>query len=153
MSNSIVILVALAACSSSPSKATDGGDPSIDASPTWANIDPVLEPIAAATGVPALAAAVVRHNAVLGVGAVGVRRRFFQGTEVTDWDKWHLGSETKAMTAVVAARLVADGVIQWNETLPQLLPSMATMNAAFANVTLTELLGHCAGLASAYDDV
>jgi CubicO group peptidase (beta-lactamase class C family) len=153
MSNSIVILVALAACSSSPSKATDGGDPPIDASPTWANLDPVLEPIAAATGVPALAAAVIRHNAVLGVGSVGVRRRFFQGAEVTDWDKWHLGSETKAMTAVVTARLVAEGVIQWNETLPQLLPSVATMNAAFANVTLTELLGHRAGLASAYDDV
>ena len=88
------------------------------------NLDPILEPIRTATGIPALAAAVIRHNAVLGLGSVGVRRLNDSATEVSGGDKWHLGSDTKAMTAVVAARLVAERVIRWDETLPQLLPNI-----------------------------
>lgn len=142
------VFVALTACSSSPSNVPTAPTPPV----TWVALDPILDPIRTATGVPALGAAVISHDAVLGLGAVGVRRTS-SGVEVTDDDKWHLGSDTKAMTAVVAARLVAEGVIAWDETLPQLLPNIPNMTAAFAKVTLTELLGHRAGLANSYDDV
>ena len=153
MKNSYFALVALVACSSATPNALEATAPSPDAHLMWANLNPLIEPIRIATGVPALGAAVITHRAVLGLGSVGVRRRPLDEPQVTQWDKWHLGSDTKAMTAVVTARMVAEGRIRWDETLPQLLPSIANLHAAYANVTLTELLGHRAGLADSYDDV
>lgn len=86
--------------------------------PRELRLEAALEPIRAASGVPGLAAAVVDRGGVVAVGAVG-RRRIDEETALTVADNFHLGSDTKAMTAFLAARLVERGRIRWDLTLEQ----------------------------------
>lgn len=105
-----------------------------------------LKPIRQKFGVPAMAAAVVTSRGIQFVGAVGVRKR---GTEipVTLTDQWHLGSDTKAMTATLIARLVEQGRLKWDTTLAAVFPDLAPqMHPDFRSVTLLHLLSHRAGL-------
>ena len=69
------------------------------------SLNPALTPFLSRYDLPALAAAVVKNGEILAAGAVGTRR---VGTNipVTVNDRFHLGSDTKAMTALLAARLV-----------------------------------------------
>src|SRR4051794_13471815 len=64
-----------------------------------------LQQTLCSSGLPALAAAAMKKGALLGSAAVGVRKI---GTPavVTVADKFHIGSDTKAMTATVTAMLV-----------------------------------------------
>ena len=106
----------------------------------------ILKPIRQKSGVPAMAAAVVTSAGIQFVGAVGVRKR---GTEipVTLTDQWHLGSDTKAMTAALIARLVERGLLKWDTTLAEVFPELAApMHPDFKTVTLLHLLSHRAGL-------
>ena len=66
-------------------------------------LDDVLKPIRAKYGLPALAAAVVKDGSIIAIGAVGTR---VLGTEipVAVDDRFHIGSDTKAMTATLAAK-------------------------------------------------
>jgi CubicO group peptidase (beta-lactamase class C family) len=106
----------------------------------------ILEPIRQKFGVPAMAAAFVTSEGIQFVGAVGVRKR---GTEVpvTLADLWHLGSDGKAMTSALIARLVERGQLKWDTTLAEIFPELAPqMNPDFQKVTLLQLLSHHAGL-------
>jgi CubicO group peptidase (beta-lactamase class C family) len=105
-----------------------------------------LKPIRQKFGVPAMAAAVVTSAGVRFAGAVGVRKR---GTEVpvTLTDQWHLGSDGKAMTSTLIARLVERGQLKWDTTLAEVFPDLAPqMHPEFKKVTLLHLLSHRAGL-------
>ena len=64
-------------------------------------------PISAVNDLPALAAAVVQDGKIIVSGAVGTHR---VGTDipVTINDRFHIGSDTKAMTALLAAMLVEE---------------------------------------------
>jgi CubicO group peptidase (beta-lactamase class C family) len=109
-------------------------------------ITAVLEPVRQKHGVPAIAAAIVTSEGLQAVGAVGVRKA---GTDVpvTLEDKWHLGSDTKAMTALLAADLVRAGKLRWSDTLGALLPEdVGHMHPDMRGVTLKHLLSHRAGL-------
>jgi D-alanyl-D-alanine carboxypeptidase len=130
-----------------------GGEP--DARPTDAapeapfpagvrDLANVLEPLRASGEMPALGAAIVERGQVVALGVVGVRAL---GHPPAAWwdDRWHLGSETKAMTATLTARLVERGVLAWDTPLPTLLPGVP-MHAAYAAITPRQLLAHRAGL-------
>lgn len=96
--------------------------------------------------VPAMAAAVVTSEGIEFVGAAGVRKR---GTDVavTLDDLWHLGSDTKAMTATLVAKLVERGQLKWETPLAEIFPQLAArMHPDFQKVTLLHLLSHRAGL-------
>lgn len=95
--------------------------------------------------IPALGAAIVTADGLAFVGVSGVRRA---GSDeaVTAADKWHLGSNTKAMTAVLYARLVEQGRAGWGVPLPQLFPDI-TIHPTFAGVTVDQLFQHRAGIA------
>ena len=111
-----------------------------------AAVTSALKPIRQKLHVPAIAAAVVTSEGIQIVGAVGVRKR---GTEipVTLTDQWHLGSDTKAMTATLMARLVERGQLKWDTTLAEVFPDLASqMHPGFKNVTLQHLLSHRSGL-------
>jgi CubicO group peptidase (beta-lactamase class C family) len=106
----------------------------------------VLKPILQKHDVPAMAAAVVTSVGIKFVGVVGVRKR---GTEVAAGlnDLWHLGSDTKAMTSTLIARIVERGQLKWDTTLAEAFPdAAASMHADFKKVTLLQLLSHRAGL-------
>lgn len=106
----------------------------------------LLKPIREKFNVPAMAAAVVTSDGIKFVGVVGVRKR---GTEIPVElaDLWHLGSDGKAMTATLIAKLVEQGKLKWDSTLAEIFPELAPqMNVEFQKVTLLELLSHRAGL-------
>lgn len=96
--------------------------------------------------VPALGAALVTSQGLIAQGVVGVRK---SGANVraTTADKWHLGSDTKAMTAVLVARLIEQGKLDWETTVGKIFPDLApTFPQDFRDITMTQLLSHRAGL-------
>jgi CubicO group peptidase (beta-lactamase class C family) len=109
-------------------------------------INQVLEPLRTRYDLPALAAAVVNGKGLIAIGAVGVRKRG-DDTPVTVNDQFHLGSDTKAMTATLIAHLVEQGKLDWSDTLGKLFPADAdALTPELRTVTLTQLLSHHAGL-------
>lgn len=97
-------------------------------------------------GLPALAAGIVTREGLVWATVTGVRR---VGSEVAASleDHWHLGSNTKAMTATLAGRLVDRGMLEWETSLEGVFPELAAaMDPAFRPVTLRQLLSHRAGL-------
>ena len=103
-----------------------------------------LDAVFAEAAPPALAAGIVRREG-LGWSAVrGVRRA---GSEVlaTTEDRWHLGSNTKAMTAAVFGRLVDQGHARWAMPLAEALPQL-TIDPGWSAITLDDLMHHRAGL-------
>jgi len=113
------------------------------------NLSALLEPILKKYDLPALAGAIVTSKGLTAVGAVGVRK-YGTDTPVTVNDQFHLGSDTKAMTATLLATLVEQGKLSWTTTLEQVFPELALgqpskMNSAYRKVTLEQLLSHRAG--------
>jgi CubicO group peptidase (beta-lactamase class C family) len=110
------------------------------------DLGPLLEPLRAETDLPALAAAVLDSERLLAAGAVGARRRGDPAT-VTLRDRWHLGSNTKAMTATLIALLVDAGKLGFDARVGDLLPEAApALHPDHAATTIEMLLGHRAGL-------
>lgn len=105
-----------------------------------------LEPVRVRFELPALAAAVVRDDRLVALGACGVRR-WATDARVTPSDKFHIGSLTKSMTATLAARLVEQGKIRWDSTLGEVFPERAArFDPAYRQVTLEQLLAHQGGV-------
>lgn len=102
-----------------------------------------LQRIVDETGVPALAGAVVTPDGLPFLEAAGVRRMDAPGRVTVD-DIWHLGSNTKAMTAALYGRLVEAGLARWGATLPQLFPDL-TLDPAWSATTIERLMSHRAG--------
>jgi CubicO group peptidase (beta-lactamase class C family) len=118
------------------------------ASAAPASLDDVLRPYLERYGLPALAAAVVRDGKVIAAGAVGTRR-FGTARPVTVDDRFHIGSDTQAMTALLAAMLVEEGMLRWESTVGEIFPELAAgMDAKRRSVTLAQLLSHTSGEAA-----
>lgn len=82
----------------------------------------------------------------LDVGIAGLRR-LGHANPVQASDPFAIGSTTKAMTAMLAARLVDQGRLGWESTLEQMLPMLAPdMLPVYRTVTLRQLLAHKGGL-------
>lgn len=63
-------------------------------------------------------------------------------------DAWHIGSNTKMLTALLYARLVEAGHARWGATLPELFPALAAeMDAGWREVRIEDLLSHRSGAA------
>jgi CubicO group peptidase (beta-lactamase class C family) len=109
-------------------------------------INNLLLPILQKNNLPSLAGGIVTIDSFVASGAVGVRKA---GTNipVTLNDKWHLGSDTKAMTAMLIGALVEQGKLKWETTIEEVFPEYATsLQSELRKVTLLHLLSHRAGL-------
>lgn len=114
--------------------------------PTQQALAEILKPIRKKHDVPALAAAIVNRQGLVAVAAVGVRKRG-DTTPATSNDQFHLGSDTKAMTATLLALFAEKGVLKWDETLGQRFPDLAPMmTPEVRKITVEQLLTHRAGL-------
>lgn len=81
-------------------------------------------------------------------GVAGVRIAGSQAA-IEPGDLWHMGSNTKAMTATLAARLVERGVISWDTSVEDALADMAIdIHPGLAPATLGDLLAHRSGIAA-----
>jgi CubicO group peptidase (beta-lactamase class C family) len=106
----------------------------------------LLEPIRVKHHLPALGGAIVTSQGLRSLGVTGVRKTGADVAATAD-DLWHLGSDTKAMTAVVLAKLVEQGKLTWDTTIEAVLPKqVANAKPAFGGITLLQLLSHRAGL-------
>jgi len=106
----------------------------------------LLEPVRAEYRLPALAGAVVTSGGLQAQGAVGVRKA---GTDfpVTDGDLWHLGSDTKAMTAALIGSLVEKGRLRWETPVGEIFPELAKSSPSpLAGANVLHLLSHRSGL-------
>jgi CubicO group peptidase (beta-lactamase class C family) len=105
----------------------------------------VLAQVRSEHAIPGMGAAIVEGGRV--TIAVSGQRRADRDAPLVRSDAFHLGSDTKAITASAVARLVDRGVLRWDETIPQALPALADrIDQAFRAVTLDMLMRHLAGL-------
>jgi CubicO group peptidase (beta-lactamase class C family) len=73
---------------------------------------------------------------------------------VTINDRFHLGSDTKAMTALLAAILVEEGTLRWDTTIGEVFPElMDRMDLRLRRVNLEQLLSHTSGIPSDNEDI
>jgi len=115
------------------------------AAPLPADTKEALEVVRSRHELPALAVAVLDHGKVIDRAAVGVRKHGDK-TPVTIDDRFHIGSNTKAMTATVAGMLVDEGRIQWDTTIADVFPELKEkMEPRYRAVTLEQLLMHRGG--------
>ncbi len=138
------LLVACAPASVTPSAPTDAGALDADAAaPSYDDVSATLEPFRAQGGLPGMGGAVVRGDQLVALGATGVRK---QGdpTPVGLEDEWHLGSDTKAMTATLLGIAVEEGKLAFETKLPDVFTG-ATLDPGWANVTIEDLLRHRGG--------
>lgn len=109
-----------------------------------ANLDTLLATALEDRNIPAMAVLVIRDGKIAGQAVRGVRAADSPEAARPD-DVWHIGSDAKAMTATLIARLVERGTLSWTTPLKTLLPGVA-MRPEYQDVTLVELLSHRAGL-------
>ncbi|GAB1344549.1 hypothetical protein MASR1M101_36760 [Gemmatimonas sp.] len=113
---------------------------------TTAQLAAIVDSMRNAFGLPAMGSAIVSTEGLVAIGVAGMRR-FGGSVPVTENDKWHLGSNTKALTGVLAGMAVEAGVLSWSRTVSQAFPDLAAFTRAeFTGVTLAELLSHTSGV-------
>jgi CubicO group peptidase (beta-lactamase class C family) len=104
----------------------------------------LLEPIRAKYGVPAMGGAIFTSDGMVEMGVTGVRKAGTTVPATTD-DLWHLGSDTKMMTALLAGSFVAENKLTWDAKVASFFPDIA-LPAAHRDITLGQVLSHHAGL-------
>ena len=112
------------------------------------SLDQTLEPYLKEFGLLALGAGVFKDGVIIAAGVAGMRRAG-QDIPVGIEDRFHLGSDTKAFTSLLAGQFVQEGKLQWDSTLAEVFPELKDkMDAEFAKITLEQLLSHSSGLAA-----
>lgn len=102
--------------------------------------------------VPAVGLLVIRNGEVVDQAVAGIDALGSESAATVD-DLWNLGSDSKAMTVTMVARLVERGVLSWETPLSEMLPELAAeMRPEYRDVTLVELMSHRAGLPENHSD-
>ncbi|PEN12213.1 hypothetical protein CRI94_14330 [Longibacter salinarum] len=136
-----LVLLIVGGCAQEPSTVPDPEE-----LPSTSVVDSLLNDARETYDIPAVAAIVVRSDSILAARATGVRRRGAPDP-VSARDAFHLGSNTKAMTATLIALLVEDGTLSWDTTPAEVFPGLAdSIHPAFRGVTLEQFLAHRSGL-------
>jgi CubicO group peptidase (beta-lactamase class C family) len=142
----LAALTLAATLAASLSACGGGGDAKEPTAPTAHRLTAIVDSVRLAWKMPAMGAAIVTlEDGITGVAVAGTRRAT-GGAAVSTDDLWHLGSNTKAVTSLLAAVAVSQGRIQWTTTLAQAFPELTNIRAEYREVTLRELLSHQAGL-------
>jgi D-alanyl-D-alanine carboxypeptidase len=96
--------------------------------------------------VPGIAALIQIDARIAAEAAVGIRALGHPEAVTVD-DRWHIGSDTKAFTSMMIARLVEQRALGWDDTLAASFPPFSKeINPAYRDVSVTQLLSHTAGL-------
>jgi D-alanyl-D-alanine carboxypeptidase len=114
--------------------------------PPQSELAQLVDGVRAKHGVPGMGVALLRAGQPPEIAVAGLRRA--GGTEwLLPDDRFHLGSDTKAMTASIIARLAERNLIRWDEKL-----DVPGMHPDFREVTLAQVARHLAGLAAGGTD-
>ena len=110
------------------------------------SLTPVLEPYCEKYGLPAIGAAVIKDGRTIAIGTAGTRKAG-EKIPVGPGDRFHIGSNTKAITSLLAAILVKEGRLRWDSRLEEVFPELAkTMTPGMGSITLEQLLSHSSGM-------
>jgi CubicO group peptidase (beta-lactamase class C family) len=124
-----------------PEELPASGDPEIAA---------ILRQAAAEHRLVGMGAALIEAGGRIELAVVGWRKAGDEAPIELD-DLWHIGSCTKSMTATLMGRLVEEGRLEWETTLAEIFPELATELASepgpgVGGVTVAQLLSHLSGL-------
>lgn len=107
----------------------------------------IAEDLLEASGSPGAVVA-LRAGGEDTIGVAGVRIRN-EAAPIEAGDLWHMGSNTKAMTATLVARLAERGTLRWDMTVGEVLGSLdLEIHPDLANADFIALLSHRSGLAA-----
>ncbi|HAO05430.1 MAG TPA: serine hydrolase [Chryseobacterium sp.] len=96
--------------------------------------------------IPEISYAVIDSKSTLEIAALGKHSVNLPDTATLD-DRFHIGSNTKAMTAFIIARYVEKGKLKWTTKFFNLFPEWKEKSKSeYANITLQDLLSHKAGI-------
>ncbi|MSR02718.1 MAG: class A beta-lactamase-related serine hydrolase [Gemmatimonadetes bacterium] len=106
----------------------------------------IVDSVRRAYGLPAMGGAIITSAGTEALAVAGTRRAD-RGPFVTVDDKWHIGSNLKAVTAALAATVVDQGTLAWSTTIGAAFPDLAAMmRPEYRDVTLGDLLSHRGGI-------
>jgi CubicO group peptidase (beta-lactamase class C family) len=108
------------------------------------NISTFVEGLRSKEDFPGVAVAVVSAEKLLAAGAAGVRK-LGDPERITLEDKFHIGSCTKAMTALLAASFMREGKLQTNTTVGDVFRDWE-LSDQVKGITLADLLAHRSGI-------
>lgn len=92
--------------------------------------------------IPEISYAVVSSKSTLEIAALGKHSINLPDSATLD-DRFHIGSNTKAMTAFIIARYVEKGKLKWTTKFFDLFPEWKEKSKSeYANITLQDLLSH-----------
>lgn len=105
-----------------------------------------VDSIRRAFDLPAMGGAIVTREGTEALAVTGTRRAG-GGPPVTEGDKWHIGSNLKAITSALAAIAVDRGKLTWKTTVADLFPDIGpSIRPEYRTVTLEDLLSHRGGI-------
>ena len=148
----LVPLIASGAC-------RDAAAPDLRPSPsakvvpsTQPRVDSLLAIAVRRHGLPGMVAAIIRDGGIVAQGTAGIRHVGFPDA-ISVVDRFHLGSNVKAMTSTMIATLVDERKLEWTSTPASVFPELAaSMNPELANATLERILQHRSGLPGYTDE-
>ena len=96
--------------------------------------------------IPEISYAVVNAKSIVEIAASGKHSVDLPDTATLN-DRFHIGSNTKAMTAFIIAKYVEKGKLKWTAKFFDLFPEWKEKsNPGYSNITLQDLLSHKAGI-------
>jgi CubicO group peptidase (beta-lactamase class C family) len=96
--------------------------------------------------IPEISYAVVDSKSTLEIAALGRHSIDLTDTATLN-DRFHLGSNTKAMTAFIIAKYVEKGKLKWTTKFFDVFPEWKeSSKPEYANISLQDLLSHKAGI-------
>jgi CubicO group peptidase (beta-lactamase class C family) len=147
----VALVLVLAACKSKSEPATTSAPTGSAVLPAADATQPkgLAEEVAAIRtklGLPGVAAAAWRDGKLIEQTFTGLRTAGEPGGAIGEHDLWHLGSNTKAMTATLIGIHVDRGSLRWTDTIGMLLgPTKAKIDPGYKDVTLDQLIRHEGG--------
>lgn len=98
--------------------------------------------IRVSNAIPELSYAVVSGDKIIEINALGLHSVDLKDAATLN-DRFHIGSNTKAMTAFVIAKYVEKGKLKWSTKFFDLFPDLKkTSKPDYYNITLEELISH-----------
>jgi len=120
--------------------------PSERSTTTPKDVSALIAPVVEKHDIPGMAVAVIRNGETIATGVAGVRTRG-KPDRIAINDRFHIGSDTKAMTAMLCGILVEEGKLKWDQTIGQTFPEFErSMHPLYHDVTLEQLLTNRGGV-------
>lgn len=140
-----LLLASLALASAAEEQTSSSGAAAKPDATPGIDLQAELDAACARAGLPAMAAAIVTPDSIK-VAVTGVRRQGVAGAVTLD-DRWHLGSNTKAMTATMIGLLIQQGRLGWDTRPLDVWPELEErIKPEYRDITVEQLLQHRAGI-------